>query len=61
MRGVALALGLVGAVVLFQGVAWMGGATSGKRRRWQGAVLAPLALAMVLVALLLYGVPGFFA
>ncbi len=49
-------LGLVGAV---QGTAWLGGAAIGTRRRAQGAVLAPLGLAVVLISLLHVLVPGF--
>lgn len=51
-------LGMVGAV---QGAAWLGGASVGTRRRAQGAVLAPVGVAVVLVSLLHVLVPGFFS
>ncbi|MCR9162078.1 MAG: hypothetical protein ACE37F_28480 [Nannocystaceae bacterium] len=57
-------LGIVGAVLgmvgTVQGAAWLGGTAVGSRRRAQGAVLAPVGLAVVLVSLLHVLVPGFF-
>ena len=52
---VGVVLGTIGTV---QGAAWVGGAV-GSRRRAQGAVLAPVGLALVLVSLLHVLVPGF--
>jgi hypothetical protein len=52
--------GFVGLVALVQGVAWISGARVGRRRRVQGAVLAPVGLAVVAASLLHLLVPGFF-
>jgi hypothetical protein len=50
----------LGLVALAQGVAWLGGADVGRRRKTQGAVLAPAGLLMLLLSLLHLLVPHFF-
>jgi hypothetical protein len=51
----------LGLVALVQGVAWLGSADVGRRRKTQGAVLAPVGLLMLLLSLLHLLVPEFFA
>lgn len=50
---------LVGLVAMIQGVAWLGGARTGRRRRMQGGALAPIGLALFVLSLLHLLVPEF--
>lgn len=51
---------VVALIALVQGVAWLGGRRIGRRRRVQGAVLAPIGAASLLLSMLHALVPDFF-
>src|SRR5690606_21479194 len=54
-----IVVAVLGLVAVLQGTAWLGGARSGRRRRTQGTVLAPVGAAMLVLGVLHALVPGF--